>query len=328
MKAASIVFEVLDATVEGFAQSIGNAMFDVSQQADEVALESLRHSHHRLYFAADSALEPLIEEALGGVDAGLVPELAEEGLMMPGFGCCQVTFDQFFEGEEPIIAEVIGLEEPVIARAFQCRVATSQQSGVFLPAHLIYGLPQQSTDVEFIVNDLRLRARFPHGTGVRGTHIHRNGLDRSENVRRQRFQSHDRRRRRAVFHNLQNTPFLQIVEERTITVSFSETLLIDAQVWHLLQFAPGQSSLDRTSHDAIDRPPVQTQPLGRLVGASARQKDLNGKGLECQRPPRTRFSPRHPHHLLRLLDHLLLILFNPSPPRYFGCDDRLQLHGV
>ena len=49
MKAASIVFEVLDATVEGFAQSIGNAMFDVSQQADEVALESLRHSHHRLY---------------------------------------------------------------------------------------------------------------------------------------------------------------------------------------------------------------------------------------------------------------------------------------
>jgi hypothetical protein len=49
MKAASIVFEGLDATVEGFAQSIGNAMFDVSQQADEVALEGLRHSHHRLY---------------------------------------------------------------------------------------------------------------------------------------------------------------------------------------------------------------------------------------------------------------------------------------
>ncbi len=49
-------------------------MFDVSQQADEVALEGLRHSHHRLYFAADSTLEPLIEEALGGVDAGLIPD--------------------------------------------------------------------------------------------------------------------------------------------------------------------------------------------------------------------------------------------------------------
>jgi hypothetical protein len=158
---------------------------------------------------------------------------------MRGFGCCQVTFDQFFEGEEPI-AEVVGLEEPVIARAFQCRVATSQQSSVFLPAHLIYGLPQQINDVEIILNDLRLRARFPHSTGVRGTRIHRDGLDRSVYVRWQRFQSYDRRRRRAVFQNLQNTPFRQIVEERTITVSFSEILLVDAQVWHLLQFAPGQ----------------------------------------------------------------------------------------
>ena len=199
MKAASIVFEGLDATVEGFAQSIGNAMFDVSQQAG------------------------------------------------------QVTFDQFFEGEEPIIAEVVGLEEPVIARAFQCRVATSQQSGVFLPAHLIYGLPQQSSDVELIVNDLRLRARFPHGTGVRSTHIHRNGFDRSENVRWQRFQSHDCHRRRAVFHNIKNTHFLQIVEERTITESFWKTLLMDAQVWHLFQFAPGQSSHDRTTARAMMR---------------------------------------------------------------------------
>jgi hypothetical protein len=52
MKAASIVLEGLDATVEGFAQSISNAMFDVSQQADEVALEGLRHSHHRLFLSS------------------------------------------------------------------------------------------------------------------------------------------------------------------------------------------------------------------------------------------------------------------------------------
>jgi hypothetical protein len=52
----------------------------------------------------------------------------------------QVAFDQSFEEEEPTIAEVVGLEEPVVARAFKSPVTTSQQSDVFLPAHLIYEL--------------------------------------------------------------------------------------------------------------------------------------------------------------------------------------------
>jgi hypothetical protein len=47
---------MLDATVDGFARGIGNLLFHSSEQADQVALGSFRHSHRRPDFAADSAL--------------------------------------------------------------------------------------------------------------------------------------------------------------------------------------------------------------------------------------------------------------------------------
>jgi hypothetical protein len=51
-------------------------MFDVSQHAEEEELEGLRHSRHRLDSTADSPIEPMIRESLGGVVIRLIPELA------------------------------------------------------------------------------------------------------------------------------------------------------------------------------------------------------------------------------------------------------------
>ncbi len=47
---------MLDAAFDGFARGIGNLLFHANEQAEEVALGSLRHSHRRPDFAADSAL--------------------------------------------------------------------------------------------------------------------------------------------------------------------------------------------------------------------------------------------------------------------------------
>jgi hypothetical protein len=104
-------------------------------------------------------------------------------------------------------------------------------------------------------------------------------------------------------------------------------LLIDALSMASTPIAPSESALDLMQRDAADSLPVQEQPLRILVDALACQKVLKGIGLESQSPPGTGLRQLYPYRLRGLLDHLLLFL-NPSYPRYFSCDDRLQLHGV
>ncbi len=145
--------------------------------------------------------------------------------------------------------------ERVLFRA--CR--HEHQTGEFFPAHLSYGLIQQSTNEECIVSDLRLRARFANYRRIPLSYPSR----RLRSLRESPLAAFALPRPPPVSCTvplLRESRIHQIVGERASTVSFLQNFLIGAQPWHLFQFAPSRCQIDRTRLDAICGGPASWPP--------------------------------------------------------------------
>src|SRR5690606_33702365 len=132
-------------------------MTQIRQDVLEMPLDHTSYLDDRFEAAPTYPPKPLPEEPTGRAFVAVGPKPGEQLFRCPGSGDFQAALPQHGKTGGLLRAEVLGIEQPELARSAQSGIALRQQFLVLLAANFVDSLIQMAGDVKLIVNDLCVR---------------------------------------------------------------------------------------------------------------------------------------------------------------------------
>ena len=173
------LLDPLNARVDPLSHSVGCSQYDRIQDALQMALQSLCHTHHGTNTCPFRPVERLLPRCASPAACLVPPQRHHQLLDQPCLGCLQRALPEGIKIFPALRTEILSLAQPEISCPLQVITASCNKLLVFPPAHFVYCIPPVFGHMELVESNLSLGIRYillcRRDVGDTHVHTHRTG---------------------------------------------------------------------------------------------------------------------------------------------------------